>query len=450
MNEYFFGNPAAIIAQWPLATALVTLFYTFVHILPGNLIRCYIFRKYLRYPLRIVLSGLIFLLLLEFFCQLLYGHIFSSRLSFIFHWIYFSYLCAMTRVHLNKQIALIIPLGLVWFWLLNIAYNIEYTFPLFQIPFLESGICLLLLFFVILIPLKKYGDILCTPLLASKNLAGLWSPLALISLAALILSILASPFNESRSLTAFLARLTASFGALMGSLIALYAARQVFERQQMNSILSITEEMRELEKEHFSNISEIEKNTHKIQTELNNYAGRMLTLLAAKRYDEIREQADRFLDCQEKLQAHRVCANELVNALLSYWQPRLDRLSVTTRLNIQLDRENPIDPVHMTAILGNLLRNAAEALARVPENEERQLKLNIVKMNGYLILTLDNSFNGEIVSDEDDNLLSAKRGFAKRGVGLDSIRYSVEHYHGEFSTTVQDRIFEASILLPVA
>ena len=135
MNEYFFGNPAAIIAQWPFATALVTLFYTFVHILPGNLIRCYIFRKYLRYPLRIVLSGLIFLLLLEFFCQLLYGHIFSSRLSFIFHWIYFSYLCAMTRVHLNKQIALIIPLGLVWFWLLNIAYNIEYTFPLFQIPF---------------------------------------------------------------------------------------------------------------------------------------------------------------------------------------------------------------------------------------------------------------------------------------------------------------------------
>ena len=104
----------------------------------------------------------------------------------------------------------------------------------------------------------------------------------------------------------------------------------------------------------------------------------------------------------------------------------------------------------MTAILGNLLRNAAEALARVPENEERQLKLNIVKMNGYLILTLDNSFNGEIVSDEDDNLLSAKRGFAKRGVGLDSIRYSLEHYHGEFSTTVQDRIFEASILLPVA
>ena len=450
MNEYFFGNPAAIIAQWPLATALVTLFYTFVHILPGNLIRCYIFRKYLRYPMHIVLVGLAFLLLLEAFCQVLYGHIFSSRLGFIFHWLYFSYLCAMTKVHLNKQIALIIPLGLVWFWLLNIAYNIEYTFPLFQIPFLESGICLLLLFFVILIPLKKYGDILCTPLLASKNLAGLWSPLALISLAALILSILASPFNESRSLAASLARLTASFGALMGSIIALYAARQVFERQQMNSILSITEEMRELEKEHFSNISEIEKNTHKIQTELNNYAGRMLTLLAAKRYDEIREQADRFLDCQEKLQAHRVCANELVNALLSYWQPRLDRLSVTTRLNIQLDRENPIDPVHMTAILGNLLRNAAEALARVPENEERQLKLNIVKMNGYLILTLDNSFNGEIVSDEDDNLLSAKRGFAKRGVGLDSIRYSVEHYHGEFSTTVQDRIFEASILLPVA
>ena len=450
MNEYFFGNPAAIIAQWPLATALVTLFYTFVHILPGNLIRCYIFRKYLRYPMHIVLVGLAFLLLLEAFCQVLYGHIFSSRLGFIFHWLYFSYLCAMTKVHLNKQVALIIPLGLVWFWLLNIAYNIEYTFPLFQIPFLESGICLLLLFFVILIPLKKYGDILCTPLLASKNLAGLWSPLALISLAALILSILASPFNESRSLAASLARLTASFGALMGSIIALYAARQVFERQQMNSILSITEEMRELEKEHFSNISEIEKNTHKIQTELNNYAGRMLTLLAAKRYDEIREQADRFLDCQEKLQAHRVCANELVNALLSYWQPRLDRLSVTTRLNIQLDRENPIDPVHMTAILGNLLRNAAEALARVPENEERQLKLNIVKMNGYLILTLDNSFNGEIVSDEDDNLLSAKRGFAKRGVGLDSIRYSVEHYHGEFSTTVQDRIFEASILLPVA
>ena len=103
----------------------------------------------------------------------------------------------------------------------------------------------------------------------------------------------------------------------------------------------------------------------------------------------------------------------------------------------------------MTAILGNLLRNAAEALARVPKTEERRLKLNIVKMNGFLIITLDNSFDGRIVSDKEANLLSAKRGFAKRGVGLDSIRYSVAQYHGEFTTTVQDKIFEASILLPV-
>ena len=88
-----FGDAADVIRQWPALSTWATIFYTFVHILPANLVRCYIFRQYLRYPFTKVLAGLLLLITLECLCQLGYGRIFSVRLGFLFYWVYFTYLC---------------------------------------------------------------------------------------------------------------------------------------------------------------------------------------------------------------------------------------------------------------------------------------------------------------------------------------------------------------------
>ena len=449
MSYIFLGDAAEIIRQWPVLSVWATIFYTFAHILPANLVRCYIFRRYLRYPFAKIFAGLLLLITIECLCQLWYGRIFSARVGFLFYWVYFFYLCAMTRVSFGKQVCLIMPLGLVWHFLIYVAYTVEYYLPVFPVPFFETGLVLLLELVFCLYFLWLYSERFAAPLLAEHSVPRLWPPLAFLSFAILALSILASPFNEDRTLPAFFVRLAASMGGLTGTLIALYAVREAIVRRQLNSILAITQEMREVEQEHYANLEEIENNTRIFQQKLQTFVRHADELLERGDYVAIDAYAGDFLEEGELLDGDPVCGNELVNALVSYWQEIFRRLGAKTCFEISLGSRNPIEPLHMTAILGNLLRNSAEALARIPEGQERQLRLALQQIGGALVIVLDNSFDGQLKQDEEQNYLSSKLDFADRGVGLDSIRSSVEQCGGTFRIQVQGQKFESSVVLPV-
>ena len=444
-----FGDAADVIRQWPALSTWATIFYTFVHILPANLVRCYIFRQYLRYPFTKVLAGLLLLITLECLCQLGYGRIFSVRLGFLFYWVYFTYLCIMTRVPFSKQVCLIMPLGLVWHFLMYLAYTVEYYLPMFPVPFFESGLVLLLELLGCLYFLWLYSERFAAPLLAEHSVPKLWAPLAFLSFTILVLSILASPFNEDRTLAAFVIRLAASLGGLTGTLIALYAVREAIARRQLNSILAVAQELREVEQEQYAKLGEAEKNTRTVQQKLKTFVQQAEGLLERGNYEAVEAYAGEFLEEGAFLDGEPICGNELVNALVNYWQPAFRRLGVKTSMAISLGSHNPVEPLHMTAILGNLLRNAAEALSRMPDGKERRLRLALQQIGGTVVIVVDNTFDGCLKQDEEQNYLSIKRGFAQRGVGLDSVRSSVEQCGGTFTVQVLGQNFESSVVLPL-
>ena len=316
-------------------------------------------------------------------------------------------------------------------------------------PFFEAGLILLLELLICLYFFWLYSERFAASLLEEHSVPKLWPPLAFLSFVILVLSILASPFNEDRTLPAFCVRLAASLGGLTGTLIALYAVRETIIRRQLNSILAVTQEMREAEQEHYANLAEMEQNTLVFQQRLKDFVQHTEEMLVHDDYPAVETYAAIFLEEGDLSNDAPVCGNELVNALVNYWQGIFRRLGAKTSLEISLGSRNPIDPLHMTAILGNLLRNAAEAMARIPDGAEKQLRLVMQETGGTLLIMLDNSFDGQLRQDEEQNYLSSKLDFTSRGVGLDSIRNSVEQCGGTYMVQIQDRRFESSVALPI-
>ena len=95
------------------------------------------------------------------------------------------------------------PLGLVLHFLMYVAYTVEYYLPVFPVPFFESGLILVLELLFCLYFLWLYSERFAAPLLEEHSMPKLWPPLAFLSFVILALSILASPFNEDRTLPAF-------------------------------------------------------------------------------------------------------------------------------------------------------------------------------------------------------------------------------------------------------
>lgn len=65
-----------------------------------------------------------------------------------------------------------------------------------------------------------------------------------------------------------------------------------------------------------------------------------------------------------------------------------------------------------------------------------------------LILIISNPVNQSVLS-ENKELLTTKKDKMHHGIGLDSVKYSVEKNNGSFEYMVRDGSFEVIITLPI-
>lgn len=102
-----------------------------------------------------------------------------------------------------------------------------------------------------------------------------------------------------------------------------------------------------------------------------------------------------------------------------------------------------VDVVDIVTIIGNLLDNALDAVAKV---NERFIKLDVELAKGGLFIKMDNSFNGEINYSDEKQIVSLKSG-DRNGYGLKNIRQSVEKYNGYMKITHIENVFSVGIFI---
>lgn len=438
--------PMIELMQHPLAVPLVTLLYTVVHILPVNLTRLYIFRHYLRFSPQRIVAGLFFFIGIEAIIQIEAVTVFSRRIAFPFLFFIFFYLLAMTRVPISKQICILIPPGLVWFAMQTVIYAVEDAWPIFDVPFLLSGLCTIASLPIAVPFFLYYGRTIAAPLLADDSFDAVWTPLAWLGMLILVLTILLSPFNDLRTHTALFVRLSGAVGGFCCIGLALYAMNARLRQRALREQVAREAEMAAITRQNAARMEENDRTARAFRTQFTE-------MIAAARELLAREDAagiERLMGAAASAIRTRyapVCANETANILVGYWQPVFERLGVQTEYRIDIGAENPIDPLDLTAILGNLLANAAEALERLAPDAPRLLRLALIHQGDMLFLTADNSYDGELHYDADGHLLSSKRGCTERGIGMKSIRTSLARYDGTMEISPEDDLFTVSIVL---
>ena len=439
-------SPLIELMPYPLAVPLVTLLYTAVHILPVNLVRLYIFRRYLRFAPLTIIAGLLLLTGIEAAIQIEAVTVFSRRIAFPFLFFIFFYLLAMTRVPIGKQICILIPPGLVWFAMQTVIYAVEDACPIFDVPFLLSGLCTIACLPIAVPLFLYYGRTIAAPLLADDSFDAVWTPLAWLGMLILVLTILLSPFNDLRTHTALFVRLSGAVGGFCCIGLALYAMNARLRQRALREQAAREVEMAEITRQNAARMEENDRTTRTFRTQFTEMIAAVRAMLAQGDTAGI----ERLMGDAASLIQTRcapICANETVNILVGYWQPIFERLGVQTAYHIEVGAENPIAPLDLTAILGNLLRNAAEALERVAPDAPRILRLALIHQGDTLFLTADNSYDGALRYDAEEHLLSSKRGYTERGIGMESIRASLAHYDGTMEIAAEGELFTVSIVL---
>lgn len=122
--------------------------------------------------------------------------------------------------------------------------------------------------------------------------------------------------------------------------------------------------------------------------------------------------------------------------------------------NIKLDLRLFVPPVinvevaDIATILGNLLDNALEAVAKV---NDKIIRLDIEFGKGGLLTKIENSYNGELQyvekKREEEMQIVSLKGDGEHGYGLKNIRLSLEKYNGYMKITHTKTLFSVGVFL---
>ena len=107
-----------------------------------------------------------------------------------------------------------------------------------------------------------------------------------------------------------------------------------------------------------------------------------------------------------------------------------------------------LETVDLCTIFGNALDNAIESCEKIADWKQREIRLKVCRMQGFLAIYVENPYVQE-PRREGERLLSTKRDQENHGYGLQGIREAVRRYGGEMDTEMKDGFFTLTLLAPL-
>lgn len=235
-----------------------------------------------------------------------------------------------------------------------------------------------------------------------------------------------------------------AFGLVAINIIVFYLVCDILRRERRiredDMYRTKVRNQTELYKALYTNYEKQRKKAHEYKNQVMCMEG----LLKKKQYDELEKYID---NISGKLSGERSCIrtnNALVDAIINTKYKEMEEKGILCVLVLTELKDLPMDDDDIVVILSNLLNNAIEACEKC---EKKIVKMKVVKEDKDIVISVKNSYNGEIVKDFND-FASTKKDTDGHGFGIKNIKESVTKYGGTCSITYDDIEFSFSILIP--
>lgn len=130
--------------------------------------------------------------------------------------------------------------------------------------------------------------------------------------------------------------------------------------------------------------------------DMNNQIIALSQLLASKKYDETEKQLNAFLSITKNKIIYSTSGNVIIDGLINYKLQNALNDNIKVKTEIAVPNQINIETTDLVTILGNLIDNALNALADVPE-DKRTLTIKVVFSQERLIIRTSNPYVGKVL-----------------------------------------------------
>lgn len=140
------------------------------------------------------------------------------------------------------------------------------------------------------------------------------------------------------------------------------------------------------------------------------------------------------------------CENVTMNAVFSDYAARAQKENVDFRCTANLPITLQVDEFEYAIVVENLLENALDAAAQVPEPEPRFVEVRATRIKEQSLLEVSNSFHGTVILCDDGCLPQTTKGNG-HGCGMRSVKVFAEKNNAIFDCTTEDGVFCVRLLM---
>lgn len=233
------------------------------------------------------------------------------------------------------------------------------------------------------------------------------------------------------------------------------------ERQQMKLLQQRLEEAEDF-------YGSIRKARHEMKNHMANLKG----LTAGGNYQAAEQYVEKLEETMGTLDYQFATGNPVTDVVINDKYRRAAALGINFRVNFHYGPKDGVSVFDMGILLGNLLDNAIEACQRMEEGR-RFIHLNLRKKNHFLLIEVENSFDGILRWEEGSPVPATRKKesltgkkcsqrpgnapaaakqdrtclWVEHGVGLTNVKEIAERYLGVMEMKINGNVFQVVVML---
>lgn len=229
--------------------------------------------------------------------------------------------------------------------------------------------------------------------------------------------------------------------SVCGVLYLNFSVFNYFESYDKQIRLATLEQIMEHESENYRAVASSYTEIRNIKHDLKNQVTVLNDLIKDNKYDEAKQHIHRLYSDVEKATSVCYTGNSAIDSIINLKgdYARNRKISFMSKIKVNTIE---FDTIGICRILGNALDNAIEACERM-DSGEKCVCVAMYQLDNKLIIEIENTSLPVDVS----NLITSKKNKEAHGIGMQSIRQTVEGMNGYVSCNYNNGYFSIKIIL---
>ncbi len=170
--------------------------------------------------------------------------------------------------------------------------------------------------------------------------------------------------------------------------------------------------------------------------------------------DDAKDHLDELLGAVKEMSPKYITGDEMLDCIVGMKASSMDEKGIDFEIDGVIDGGLDMKPVDVCNIFANAFDNAIEACEKLPETNNRWVKLLVKKTDNFLDIVLTNSTLSKKNGIPADQLFegvgrkTSKKDKNLHGFGTQNMMSSLEKYEGMLKANEEDNVFTLSILIP--